>query len=229
MRLRPAYCLIVSSLALVAATPADLQTARDRQDRAALTTAVAERATTAQRQPNRADSHYQLAIARLYLAEVALQLKDKNASRAAAEEGIVAARRAIELEPKSAEYHRVLGTLCGQVIPANVLAGLKYGRCAMDEIAKAIELDPKSSDAWLSRGVGNFYLPPAFGGGIELAIRDFQKAIALQPKSADAHLWLGVALREANRNAEARQALTKALALNPDHVWARQQLEKTPR
>ena len=60
-----------------------------------------------------------------------------------------------------AEHHRILGTLCGQVIPGNVLAGLKYGRCALDSINKAIELDPKSAIAYVSRGVGNYYLPAA--------------------------------------------------------------------
>jgi Flp pilus assembly protein TadD len=59
-------------------------------------------------------------------------------------------------------------------------------------------------------------------------MRDFRKAIELNPELADAHLWLGIALREANRNAEARQSLTRAVELNPQRLWAKQQLEKTP-
>jgi Flp pilus assembly protein TadD len=35
-------------------------------------------------------------------------------------------------------------------------------------------------------------------------------------------------LRKQNRDAEARQAFGKALALDPNRVWVRQQLEKTP-
>jgi tetratricopeptide (TPR) repeat protein len=132
------------------------------------------------------------------------------------------------LKPDDAENHRILGTLCGQVIPANVLAGLRYGRCALDSIKKALEIDPKSSNVWLSRGVGNYYLPESFGGGVKLAIDDFQKAIRLNAKSADAHLWLGIALRKAGRNAEARKALARSIELNPRRLWTRQQLEKTP-
>jgi len=45
---------------------------------------------------------------------------------------------------------------------------------------------------------------------------------------ADAHLWLGLALRKAGRNAEARRAIARSLELNPRRVWAKQQLEKTP-
>ena len=60
--------------------------------------------------------------------------------------------------------------------------------------------------AYLSHGVGNYYLPQAFGGGIDLAIKDFRRAIELNPKNADAWLWLGVALRRSNQPAEAQKA-----------------------
>jgi len=115
------------------------------------------------------------------------------------------------------------------VIPANPLFGaLKYGQCARDEINKAIELDSKSAMAYVSRGVGNYYLPAQFGGGVDLALTDFNKAIALNSKLADAYLWKGIALRKANRNAEARAALEKAIQIDPDRIWAKQQLDKTP-
>jgi tetratricopeptide (TPR) repeat protein len=127
-----------------------------------------------------------------------------------------------------AEHHRVLGTLCGQVIPANVIAGLKYGRCALESVNKALQLDPKSAEGYLARGVGNYYLPPSFGGGVDLAIKDMQKATELNPKSAEAYLWLGVAYRKKNAFPEARKALTKSLELNPSRLWAKQLLEKTP-
>ena len=56
----------------------------------------------------------------------------------------------------------------------------------------------------------------------------FEKAIALDPKSDEAYLWLGLAQRKANRNGDARKAFSKSLELNPNRVWTRQQLEKTP-
>ena len=96
------------------------------------------------------------------------------------------------------------------------------------DLNRAIELDPKSSMAYLSHGVGNYYLPQAFGGGIDLAIKDFRKAIELNPKNADAWLWLGVALRRSNQPAEAQKAFEQSLQINPNRAWARQQLEKTP-
>ena len=92
----------------------------------------------------------------------------------------------------------------------------------------SLKLNPNFAEGFLSHGVGNYYLPAQFGGGVELAVKDFQKAIELKPAMADAYLWLGVALRKLNRNAEARKAFEQAIALNPARLWAKQQLEKTP-
>jgi tetratricopeptide (TPR) repeat protein len=205
-----------------------LEQARDRQDKPALERAAAELTDAAAEQPQDPTAQYRAALAQSFLAEVAMELRDKERAKSAAEAGIKAAEKAVALNGSVAEHHRVLGTLCGQVIPANVIAGLKYGRCAQESINKAIELAPKSALAYVSRGVGNYYLPPMFGGGPDVAIRDFQKAIELDPNSAEAYLWMGIALRKANRNAEAQKAILKAVALNPRRVWAKQQLEKTP-
>ena len=226
MKLPGVFIGVIIACSVMAA--AELESARDRQDRAALEKSVAELQAVAQKKPSDADAHYRVALAYSYLAEVSLEQRDKNAAKRAAESGIRAAERAIALKPGTAEYHRILGTLCGQVIPANVLAGFSYGKRAQESIAKALELDPKSARAYLSRGVGNYYLPAALGGGLDAAIRDFQKAATLDPKPDEAYLWLGLALRKANRNAEARQALSRSLQINPKRGWTQQQLEKTP-
>lgn len=219
------FSLVAGSL--LAAQP-DLESARDRQDRPALEKMIADLSAAAEKAPNDAEAQYRAALASSYLAEVALEVRDRAQAKRAAENGIRFAQRAVTLKPDTAEYYRVLGTLCGQVIPANVLAGLSYGKRAREAVDKAIAKDPKSSKAWLARGVGNYYLPAAFGGGPEAAIPDLQKAIQFDPKSADAYMWLGLSLRKLNRNKEARQALAKSLALNPRRVWTKQQLEKTP-
>jgi tetratricopeptide (TPR) repeat protein len=213
---------------LAAPPPTALQTARDQQDRAALQKMVDESASAAAKAPNDANAQYQMALASSYLAEVALELRDKKLAEQTAERGVKAAEQAVALKPDVAEYYRVLGTLCGQVVPANVLTGLSYGKRAKDAIDKAVAKDPKSSAAYMARGVGNYYLPAALGGGFELAVADFHKSIDLDSKNADAWLWLGLGLRKQNKDAEARQAFQKSLELNPHRVWAKQQLEKTP-
>ena len=219
---------IVGAMAVAAWAATELESARDRQDRAALEKLAAQAAAAELTAPDDAAAHYRAALAYSYLAEIAQELRDKGGVKRAAEAGIRSAERAVALKPDAAEYHRLLGTLYGQIVPVNVLAGLSYGKKAQEAIARALERDPKLAAAYISRGVGNYYLPSGFGGGIDVAIRDFEKAIELNPKSDEAYLWLGLALRKAGRNAESRKAFAKSLELNPNRVWTKQQLEKTP-
>jgi tetratricopeptide (TPR) repeat protein len=213
---------------LAASTPSALEMARDTQDRGTLQKIVEESAAAAAKSPHDAEAQYRLALASSYLSEVALELKDKKLAEQAAVRGVQAAEQAVMLKPDLAEYYRLLGTLCGQVVPANVFTGLSYGKRAKENIDKAVAMAPKSSLAYMSRGVGNYYLPAALGGGPDLAIADFRKAIEFDPKNAEAWMWLGLGLRKQNKDAEARQAFQKSLELNPRRVWAKQQLDKTP-
>jgi len=217
---------------LLAATPpwsADLRKARDAQDRPQLERIAAQASSLADKQSSDADMQYGAAFANSTLAEVAEEVRDKTQARAASEAGMRYAERAIAIKGDVAEYHRLLGTLCGQAAGAiSGIGALKFGRCALDEVNKAVNLDPKAPMNYLSRGIGNYYLPAMLGGGVDIAIRDFQRAVELDARLAEAHMWLGIGLRKANRNGEARKAFEKAVALNPSRVWAKQQLEKTP-
>ena len=215
-------------IAALLAPPGALENARDRQDRAALEKQISELSAAAQKAPHDGDAQYRVALASSYLAEVSLELHDKSRAEHVAESGIQAAERAIAINSRNAEYYRVLGTLCGQVIPANVLSAFSYGKRAREAIDKALQLDPKSPQAYLARGVGNYYLPDALGGGASLAIPDFRKAADLDPTSAEPYLWLGLALRKEQHTAEARQAFEKAARLDAARIWIKQQLDKTP-
>jgi tetratricopeptide (TPR) repeat protein len=212
---------------MAAAAPSPLEMARDKQDRAALTDMAAQAGAAAAKAPNLAEAQYQAALANSYLAEVAIELRDRKAGRQIAEQGIKFAEKAVAMNPANAEYYRLLGTLYGQAV-TDVISGLSYGPKAKDAINKAVEKAPKSSMMYVARGVGNYYVPAQLGGGAKLSIPDFQKAIELDPSNAEAYLWLGLSLRKENRDAEARQAFTKSLELNPNRVWTKQQLEKTP-
>ena len=220
--------LLLAGFLAASSAPLPLLTARDTQDRATLQKMTADALATADLAPNNDGAQYYAALAASYLAEVSLEVRDKKGAEDAALKGIKAADRAVALKPGYAPYYVVLGTLCGQVVPANVLMGLSYGKRAKDALEKAVALDPKLSSAYEARGVGNYYLPASFGGGYDLAITDFRKAIQLDPKNAEAYLWLGLSLRKQNKDAEAREAFAKALQLDPHRLWVKQQLDKTP-
>jgi tetratricopeptide (TPR) repeat protein len=219
--------LLIAGL-MAGAAPSPLEMARDQQDRGSLQNLVNDYSAAAAKAPNDAGAQYLAALASSYLAEVALEVRDKRQAEQVAQRGVKLAERAVALKPEVAEYYRVLGTLCGQVVPANVLTGLSYGKRAQDAIGKAVEKDPKSASVYVARGVGNYYLPAAFGGGMELAIADFRKALQLDANNAEAYLWLGLSLRKQNKNTDARQAFGKSLELNPNRIWVKQQLDKTP-
>ena len=207
--------------------PAPLEAARDLQDRPALQKLVDEYSAASTKSPNDPEAQYRVALACSFQAEVAIEQHDKKAGQQSAERGIRAGEKAVSMKPDSAEYYRVLGTLYGQAI-VDLQSGLSYGPKAKEAINKAVEKAPRASEMYVARGVGNLYLPAIMGGGPKPAIEDFQRAISLDPKNAEAYLWLGESLRRDNRAADARQAFTKSLALNPRRVWTKQQLDKTP-
>jgi tetratricopeptide (TPR) repeat protein len=224
---------VVAVLMAVAASCAaagdQLDQLRDRQDRHGLETMAASLQTAAEKKPDDANGWYRAAIAWSYTAEVAMEVRDKNGAMKAAETGVGDADKAIAINGRNADYYRVLGTLCGQVIPANPIMGaLAYGKRAKEALDRAIEMDPKSAKAFVAHGVGYYYLPTSFGGGPDNAIKDFKQAIALDPKSADAYLWMGIAYKKQHQNPQAREALTKSLQIDPDRIWTKDQLQKTP-
>src|SRR3569833_2448216 len=125
--MRTAALLLIAAVAVSAAAP-ELEKAREAQDRAALNRHARQYAAAAQSKPNDANAQYSAALAWSYAAEVATEQHDKNAAEQAAQAGIKLAEKTVAMNGKSAEYHRALGTLCGQVIPANKLLALRYGR-----------------------------------------------------------------------------------------------------
>jgi tetratricopeptide (TPR) repeat protein len=218
--------VILMAAYMAAAAGSPLETARDKQDGPALTQIVTQEMAAAAKAPNDAEAQYRAALANCYLAEITIELKDRKTGAQVAEQGMRYGERAVSLKPENAEYYRVLGTLYGQAV-TNIMNGLTYGPKAKEAINKAVEKAPKVSMMYVARGVGNYYVPAQLGGGSKVAIPDFEKAIQLDSKNAEAYLWLGLSLRKENRDAEARTAFTKALELNPNRAWAKQQLDKT--
>jgi len=228
--------LACASLAMVGAvvcsarsTDPALIHARDAQDRGALQSLASAAREAAEKSPKDAEAQYRFALAESIQAEVLLEVRDKGSAEKAATEGVKAAERAIAINGNEAEYYRVLGTLCGQVIPANPIMGaLSYGKRAKESIEKAKQMDPKSAEVWIADGVGNYYLPPSFGGGYETAIKSFKRALELEPNNAEAWLWMGLAQHRNKQDAEARISFAKSMALDPNRVWAKVQMDKLP-
>jgi len=93
---------------------------------------------------------------------------------------------------------------------------------------RAVELDPASATAWLTRGIAAIAVEPASRAA---AIAAFRRALALDPSLAEAWRWLGTAADEVGDTAAAREAFARAVTLRPDegeyltwlalhHLWA---------
>ena len=81
---------------------------------------------------------------------------------------------------------------------------------AIEDFNKAIELNPKNSEAYRGRGLAKGKLKNYWG-----ALEDCNKAIELNPKDSVAYLYRGVAKSYLNDYRDAIEDYSKAIELNP--------------
>ena len=148
------------------------------------------------------------------------------------------AERQLELvitrSPEDAEAWALRGSVIGDRIDGG-FSGAFLGRRASSNHKRAAELDAENPRVALLRGVGFYFTPKTFGGGLEAAEQELRRAAELfarQPDPAswpswgraDALAWLGVVLVDRGAPDEARELYRSALALEPDNVWIRDRL-----
>jgi tetratricopeptide (TPR) repeat protein len=127
------------------------------------------------------------------------------------EAAVAAFREAIRLAPNWADAHANLGATLAASDPA----------AAIQELEKAIELDPSSVKA-------QYNLALAYGAtgehGVEKEIEQLRKVIVAAPDFARAHLALGRALLESGNVSGAIEPLEQAVRLDPSVGEAHYQL-----
>jgi tetratricopeptide (TPR) repeat protein len=108
---------------------------------------------------------------------------------------------------------------CARLQPANAHVrrslGYAYQRAerypaAHEQLARALELDPKQAMNWSARG--SLY---AVQGDWAAAAEHFATAVQLKPHDFDSWINLAVASRQMNRFPEAQHALEQAVTVNP--------------
>ena len=103
--------MILASAADTGNQVQELIRARDKQNQGALDQYISTLKQAAA--GNQAQALYTLSSAYSYAAEVSIELKDKAKAQSYAEAGIDAMKKAVAEQPNNAEYHRLLGELCG--------------------------------------------------------------------------------------------------------------------
>jgi tetratricopeptide (TPR) repeat protein len=83
-------------------------------------------------------------------------------------------------------------------------------RAAEEFFSTALSRDPKSSAAFIGRGIAR-----ESSGSLEGAAEDYLEAVRLEPQSADAHLRLGLALVTMKKTELGRRYLERTIQLDP--------------
>jgi tetratricopeptide (TPR) repeat protein len=169
------------------------------------------------------DAQWQAAEALAFLAE-----NDSWPAfrKAAAQHGIVLARRARELKPDRVEGHYWYAIDVGLLADVDRTYGLNAVGEMNEALKCAIELDERYDFAGSLRLLAILHLrspaPPMSIGSPRKGLRLLQHAVELFPDYPENYLYLAEALRDTKKPAEARKALDKVLQAPP---WPDQQFE----
>jgi tetratricopeptide (TPR) repeat protein len=167
--------------------------------------------------PNDAVSYYNLARVQSYLLDVYEWRKDKKTAAAEVDKAIETAQRSTALNDKSADAHSLLADLYGRKISLGngMFAGPKFGPKVKEENAKAMALDDKNPRVWASLGRQYLMAPKMFGGDFAKAVESFQKSLAIDSAQDETWFWLARAFAKQGDKPHAREAIQRALELNP--------------
>lgn len=179
--------------------------------------------------------HYDLAYA-LHRRASALVVEERTKeARALLEESQRTAAKAREL---GAGTHALAleGAVTGQLAGVSgAFAAMRFGPRSFKLLDQAVEQAPSDPRVALLNGISRLNAPRAFGGGAAKGEPELRRALRLFETDrnaaplpvwgrVDAHLWLGIALDQQGKPAEARAEFQRALELAPGHRWITDEL-----
>jgi tetratricopeptide (TPR) repeat protein len=199
--------------------------ARDQGDVKALQIEITKAKTKAGETKTFVD-YLRMALLNDWLCEAAAANNNEQLEKDAAEAGVAVAEIAVKLNPKSSQAHQLLADLLGQLAPHVMGGGMKYGQRSTNEADQAIELDPKNTDAYITRAISYLYTPAAFGGDKQKAFAFLSKAKELSPEADSPHIWLALFHLEGSQLNDALREITEARRLNPDRKFSEYVLQQ---
>ena len=222
-RLIGLFILFLCLMPEMSAGESGIEAARDARDLASVAelSAIIGREKPAAKANETFDADVRLAVLHLWLCEAAEVHKDNKAVKQAAQDGLTAAERAVALNQQSSQAHQLVGELLSRLIPHVFGGGMRYGKRAADEMDKAIQLDPKNAEAYISRAISYYYTPRAFGGSKDKAFEFLKKAVELDRTADGPHIWMAMFYLEENRTKEASDEILLAHGINPKRAFTR--------
>lgn len=217
-----------SALANEATTAAAALIARgDALDSALKTAEALDAYREAERlQPD--DPRLLIKIAKQY-GESMVDLTDKDRRREAGETALEYARRALALDPGLADAHLAVAICYGRLLDLSpARQKVEYSRQIKIHTEKAIAIDARSDYAWhllgrwhravaetgaLLRGLVQVVYGGLPDATLPEAAAAFEKAVSLNPGRVSHHIELGLTYAAMGREADAKAALQRGLAL----------------
>lgn len=140
---------------------------------------------------------------------------DRAARIAHFEQGRLLGEQAVAGNERSADAHFALFCNLGELlrIDGESLTSLFGFRRMMNELDRALELDPAHIDALSAKGTLLVKLPGLLGGDSEKGERILEHVVRLAPKAVNARLALAKVRHEQGRHQEAVTLAADALAL----------------
>jgi tetratricopeptide (TPR) repeat protein len=154
--------------------------------------------------------------------------------RAHLEAGIVAGRKAAEIEPKKPQGYFWTAADMGALAESfGLRQGLKYRKPIKEALETVLRLDPAFMDGSADRALGRWYfkVPRLFGGDRKLSEAHLRKALSYNPDSTVSHFFLGELLDDEGRKDEARAEFQRVIdaPINPDWMPEDQEFKEKAR
>ena len=86
--------------------------------------------------------------------------------------------------PGESDLYAFKGAFFAYKISLNPVKAPFLGGQSMDNIDRAVELGPERPQAWIEKGNALFYMPRAFGGSKEKAVKAYAKAISFMEEDS---------------------------------------------
>lgn len=138
------------------------------------------------------------------------------------DEGIRWAEKAAQLKPDDGEVHALLGDLYGEkIFLGDMFTGMDYGPKSGNENKKAFELAPTNAQVLAAQGRRYLNAPDFAGGDPKKGIFYFEESLRKDPKSAETWVWLSRAYKKTNQPEKRKDAIEKALKLDPENLLAK--------
>jgi tetratricopeptide (TPR) repeat protein len=208
--------LSLAILALLIGAPVALGQTSAQSLASAQTRAPAD--SKAMSDSSRADAYYFFTMGHVQEQEF-----EMSTSADMATESVASYKKALELDPDSAEIHERL---------AEIYAKWQHIHDAVVEAQNALKIDPNNADAHrllariYVRTLGDMTAGEVQQENLAKAVEQFQDILKTEPNDTYSLLWLARLYRFQNQHGEAEKALRRVLAHEPDNGPALEQLSQ---